>query len=115
MRPGERDAAHLWDMLDAARRARRLTSGMDVAAFLADDRTSLAVERLLENIGEAASHLSVEFIAMHPAIPWKAMVGMRNVLAHQYGSVDQRLVWKSAAIDVPALIAFLEPLADDLD
>jgi uncharacterized protein with HEPN domain len=115
MRPGERDAAHLWDMLDAARRARRLTSGMDFAAFVADDRTNLAVERLLENIGEAASHLSIEFVAMHPTIPWKAMVGMRNVLAHQYGSVDQRLVWRSVAIDVPALVAFLEPLAGDLD
>jgi uncharacterized protein with HEPN domain len=114
MKPGERDAAYLWDMLDAARRARRLTSGMDFAAFVADERTSLAVERLLENIGEAASHVSLEFIAMHPAIPWRTMVGMRNVLAHQYGSVDQQLVWKSVANGVPELIAFLEPLAGDL-
>ena len=38
MKPGKRDAAYLWDMLDAACRARRLTSGMDFAAFVDDER-----------------------------------------------------------------------------
>jgi uncharacterized protein with HEPN domain len=113
MKPGERDAAYLWDMLDAARRAQRLTEGMDFADFVDDERTSLAVERLLENIGEAAAHLSSGFLAAHPAIPWKAMVGMRNVLAHQYGSVDQKLVWESIVSGVPTLISFLEPLTTD--
>lgn len=44
MRPDERDAAYLWDMLDASRRLVRLVEGMDLAAFLADERTRLAVD-----------------------------------------------------------------------
>lgn len=113
MKPDERDAAYLWDMLDAARRIQRLTVGMDLGAFQEDERTNLAVERLLENIGEAAAHVSSEFVSGHPTIQWKGVIGMRNVLAHQYGSVDQRLVWESAIRGVPDLIALLEPLAGE--
>lgn len=104
MKPGERDTAHLWDMLDAARRVQRLTSGMDYETFIGDERTSLAVERLLENIGEAASHVSDASRVTLPAIPWRGIVGMRNVLAHQYGTVDQRLVWESATTGVAKLV-----------
>ena len=111
MKPGERDTAHLWDMLDAARRAQRLTSGMDYETFIGDERTNLAVERLLENIGEAASHVSDAGRATLPAIPWRGIVGMRNVLAHRYGTVDQRLVWDSATTGVAQLVDALASVA----
>ena len=108
MRPGERDLAYLWDMLDAARRAERLIAGLDFAAFAEDERTSLAIERLLENVGEAARHVSSEFQEGHPEIPWQGIIGMRNVLAHQYGVVDQRKVWEAAKEGISALIPLLE-------
>lgn len=57
MKPDERDAAYLWDMLEASRRIERLIAGLDYAAFVEDERTYLAIERLLENIGEAAEAL----------------------------------------------------------
>ena len=85
MRPDERDVAYLWDMLDAAQRIERLTAGLDYAAFVEDERTSLAIERLLENIGEAARHVSSAEQERHPEIPWQGIIGMRNILAHQYG------------------------------
>ena len=110
MKPDERDLAYLWDMLDAARRIERLTAGLDYAAFVDDERTSLAVERLLENVGEAARHVSLELQSLHPEIPWQGIIGMRNVLAHQYGVVDQRKVWQAARDGVAALIPLLEAL-----
>lgn len=113
MRPSERDPAYLWDMLDAARRVQRLVSGMDYPAFIADERTYLAVERLLGNIGEAAKHVSPSLQARHSGIPWQAIVGMRNVLAHQYGAIDERLVWKAATKDLLELIAVLEQLVTE--
>jgi hypothetical protein len=70
MRPAERDAAYLWDMADAARRVVRLVQGMDYDSFAADERTTLAVERLLENIGEAASHVSKARRDQLSVIPW---------------------------------------------
>jgi uncharacterized protein with HEPN domain len=83
MKPDERDPAYLWDMFDAAKRTRQLVAGMDYRAFVAEERTYLAVERLLGIVGEAANHVSPGLRERHPEIPWQGMVGMRNVLAHQ--------------------------------
>mgnify|MGYP001091562200 CR=1 FL=1 len=108
MKPAERDAAYLWDMHDAARRALRLVEGMDFAAFAGDERTYLAIERLLENIGEAANHVSTDGQDRLPAIPWQGIIGMRNVLAHRYGAIDQSRVWKVVSEELPKLAAELE-------
>ena len=107
MKPDERDLAYLWDMLDAAGRIERLTAGPDYAAFVDDERTSLAVERLLENVGEAARQVSPELQSAHPEVPWQGIIGMRNVLAHQYGVVDQRKVWQAARNGVASLVPLL--------
>lgn len=107
MKPAERDAAHLWDMRDAAERAARLVEGMNFEDFAKDERTSLAIERLLQNIGEAAGHVSPEGRERFPGVPWKEIIGMRNVLAHQYAAIDSRRVWESASVGVPRLLAVL--------
>jgi len=112
MKPAGRDAAYLWDMADAARRVVRLIDGMEYQAFVADERTALAIERLLENIGEAASHVSKSCRDQHSAIPWAQIIGIRNILAHQYGTVDQRRVWESASRGVPELLERLAPYVD---
>jgi uncharacterized protein with HEPN domain len=112
MNPAERDAAHLWDMADAARRVVRLVRGLDYEAFVTDERTGLAIERLLENIGEAASHVSKARRDQLSAIPWAQIIGIRNILAHQYGTIDPRRVWESATEGVPELLERLAPHVD---
>ena len=47
---------------------------------------------------------------MHPAIPWREIVGMRNRIVHVYFDIDLRLVWDTVHNDLPMLIAQLEPL-----
>lgn len=110
MRPEDRDAAYLWDMREAARTTRELVSGMDLDEFLADRRTQLAVERSLELVGEAARRVTESLRAAHPGIPWRAIVGLRNVLAHDYGDLDASRVFSAAVRDIPALLALLESL-----
>ena len=87
-----------------------MIAGLDYAAFVEDERTYLAIERLLENIGEAARHVSSELQGRHPEIPWQGITGMRNILAHQYGVVDQRKVWQAARDGIGELIPKLEAL-----
>ncbi len=58
MQPDSRDAAYLWDMLDAARTVKQLSSGLDFSQYSNDRRTQLAIERSLEIIGEAAGRVS---------------------------------------------------------
>ena len=70
----------------------------------------LALERSMELIGEAARRVSRGMQNNNPQIPWKEIIGLRNILAHEYGRVDHALLHATATKDVPALIAALEKL-----
>ena len=110
MPPDQRDAAYLWDMLDAAKMVEQLCCGQDFARYSKDRRTQLAVERSLEIIGEAAGRVSASFREDHPEIPWRQIIGQRNVLIHEYGEVIQERIWKVVRENIPQLIKQLEPL-----
>lgn len=110
MRPDERDAAYLWDMLDAAQTVEELSSGIDFPRYEQDRRTQLAIERSLEIIGEAAGKVSTSFRNAHPEIPWRQIIGQRNVLIHEYGEIKQERLWKVVEENIPQLIELLKPL-----
>ncbi len=76
--------------------------------FLADDGSELAIERLIELIGEAASHLSEAFKEKFPIIPWSEIAGMRVLLAHAYHRVDFEIVWIAATESIPEFIVQLK-------
>jgi len=109
MQPDQRDAAYLWDMLDAARTLEQLSLGLDFTQYSSDRRTQLAVERSLEIIGEAAGRVSALFRDAHPEIPWRQIIGQRNVLIHEYGEVKQERIWKVVRENIPQLIESLKP------
>lgn len=69
---------------------------MDFEAFAKDRRTVDAITRNLEIIGEAAKHLPEEISAKHPKIPWKAIMGFRDILAHGYFRTDDAIIWDAA-------------------
>jgi uncharacterized protein with HEPN domain len=104
MQPDQRDAAYLWDMLDAAQTVEQLSSGLDFFQYSNDRRTQLAVERSLEIIGEAARRVSDSFQNSHPEIPWRQIIGQRNVLIHEYGEVKQERIWKVVKENIPQLV-----------
>ena len=108
-----RDQQSIKDILDAAKEILSFLSGMDYEALDADSRTQAAIMYEIIVIGEAANRLSKEFRLQHSSIPWKDIVGMRNILAHQYDRVDSEVVWDAATQDIPELISLLEPLLAD--
>jgi len=114
MRPEGRDAAYLWDILEAARAVQRYTSGRSRTAFDADRILQRAVERELEIIGEAAARVSDTLKAAHPEVPWKLMVGQRNVLIHDYGDIDYDRLWVVVVDHVPKLVLLIQPLVPKL-
>ena len=69
-----------------------------------------ALVRCVEIIDEAAGRLSDATCANSPEIPWSAIVGMRNRLVHAYFDVDTEIVWKTVAVELPALADQLRPL-----
>ena len=62
-----------------------------------------SVIRRIEIIGEAANNLPESFQKEHPEIKWRKIVGMRNILAHEYFGVDLRIVWDTAILRIPEL------------
>jgi uncharacterized protein with HEPN domain len=115
MRPEDRNPAYLWDMLQAAREVEAMLADHDLAAFLDDLVLLRAIERGVEIIGEAARRVSVVYMTAHPEIPWRRIIGQRNILAHKYGQIDHALLYKTAVEDIPALIARLKVLLPSLD
>jgi len=110
MPPERQDEAYLWDMLDAAQAVQRFVSGRSFQEYVADRLLRNAVERNVEIIGEAARGVSARFQAAHPEIPWRAVVGQRNVIAHEYGEIDDQRLWAVAVRFIPELIDNLRPL-----
>ena len=114
MRPVERDLAHLWDLIEAARAIVDFTENLTLEEFLAPGRdreiTRLAVERELEILGEAARRVSSGFRNEHSEIPWKEMVGLHNVISHEYDRVNYTEIYRIVRERIPELIALLEPL-----
>ena len=68
----------------------------------------LAIVRLLEVIGEAATSVSDEFQRDHPELPWKQMIATRNRLTHGYRDIDPDIVASIAGTNLPTVIAALE-------
>ena len=110
MRPETGDASFLWDMLDAAKAVREFVSSRTYRDYLEDRMLRGAVERHVEIIGEAAGHVSATFQGAHPEIPWRSLIGQRNVVAHEYGEIKQERIWLAVTERLPELIARLEPL-----
>ena len=106
----ESDAAFIWDMLRHAQIIVRMTQGMTKAAYVDDERTRFAIERLVEIIGEAAGDVSDTARALAPEVPWRKIIGQRHVLAHEYGAIDHERMWTVASERIPELITALERL-----
>ncbi len=80
MSPEERDPALIWDMLDAARTVLDIVQERSDDALAADRVRMLALERYFEVIGEAARRVSEVTRSAHAGIPWKAIIGQRNII-----------------------------------
>lgn len=106
----QRLADHLRHMQEAATLACSYAQGMDEATFLADTRTQQAVVMNLIIIGEAATQIlqhSPEFAAQHAEVPWHAMKGMRNRIAHGYFDINFEVVWATVQTALPELLQTL--------
>ena len=100
------DEQRVQDILDAAGQILEVVRE-GRAAWDKDRLKQLAVERLLEIIGESANSLSDDFRAQYPDIAWRDIIGLRVVLAHHYHRVDPNQVWVIAEIEVARLAAQL--------
>jgi uncharacterized protein with HEPN domain len=101
------DQIRLTHMLRHAEEAIQFAAGRTRPDIDFDRLLNLALVRLLEIVGEAASKVSASVQTAHSAIPWPQIVGMRNRLVHGYDSVDFDILWDIVQVDLPPLIVEL--------
>lgn len=112
------DLVYAGHMLDMARKARRFVEGVERFQYDEDEKLRIALAHLLQVIGEAARHLSDEFLTANSELPWKQIIGMRHKVVHDYMFIDDDLVWDTVIKDLPPMIAQLEQIegiSDDLN
>jgi uncharacterized protein with HEPN domain len=103
MKPKRVFIDYLDDMLDSILKIEQFTEKMDFIHFTNDAKTSFAVIRAFEIIGEAAKEISNEVKEKYTNLPWKEMTGMRDKLIHAYFGVSLEVVWKTIQQDIPLL------------
>ena len=82
--------------------------GNDGQVFASDTVYQNAIALCLLQIGELAGHLSESYRDAHPAIPWRQIKALRNIIAHNYGSVDAETAWEIVQEDIPTLWQYCE-------
>lgn len=106
---------YLNDILESISDIKEFVAGIDYENFLRDKKTSKAVIRSLEIIGEAAKQIPEPLRNSHKEIPWQEIMGMRNKLAHEYFGVDLDIVWQSIHEDIDPLEAVVKEVLLTLD
>jgi len=102
------DNVSMRHMLDHAREAVEMAQGRTRSNLDVNRMLQLALTRLVEIVGEAATRVSLEARQQQPEIPWPQIIGLRNRLIHGYDAVDLNILWDIVQDDLPPLIAELE-------
>lgn len=101
------------DILVCARNILDFTSELTYEAFLYDIKTVRAVAFELTTIGEAVRAIPNEIQSRYPDVPWQKMLGIRNVMVHEYFRIDEEILWMTVKDDIPKLIVLLEAILAD--
>ena len=110
MSPKDKDLGYIWDMHDASCQVREFSEGRTFEDYRKDKMLRLATERLIEIIGQATKEVSQEFREKYSSVPWLKIIGLRNILAHEYGEVKDEKIYFVAVRDIPLLIDQLKKI-----
>jgi uncharacterized protein with HEPN domain len=105
---------YIKDIIEAMESIERFIERMDFEEFVRDDKTSSAVMRKLEIIGEATKAIPNQIKSNYPQVPWKAMAGMRDKLIHFYFGVDYTLLWETVTHRIPQVKPLINQIAKNL-
>jgi len=94
---------YIKDIVNAMESIESFVEDIDLNQLKGDDKTSSAVIRKFEIIGEAVKFLPDEIKDKYSKIPWKGMAGMRDILIHAYFGIDYKIVWDTIRTDIPKL------------
>lgn len=98
-----RDRERILDIVEALDSVAQYLIGCSEVEFFSNDVLYGACAHKLTIAGEAAARLSDDIKERHPQIEWRKVIGLRNVLVHEYFGVDRQMVWRVAVAEAPFL------------
>ena len=106
------DPIALLDMLAHAKEAIDLLGDASLDGLMDNRMMQLALQKLVEIVGEAANRVSEETRQQHTAIAWREIIGTRNRLVHDYNYVDLEVLRDTIINDLQPLIGQLESIVE---
>ena len=97
------DKVRILHILDAIIEIENYVSKVDFSGFIQNSMMRFACVKQLEIIGEACNHISDKLKKQFTTIEWGQIIGMRNVLIHEYFGIDSSIVWDIIQEDIPVL------------
>jgi uncharacterized protein with HEPN domain len=101
-------------ILDAIEGIDNATRGKTIEDFGSDWLLRHGVQRGVEIVSEAARRISPEVQGRQPQIPWPQIMGIGNVLRHEYHRVSDTLIWNVVQVNLPALKAAVMAIEAEL-
>jgi uncharacterized protein with HEPN domain len=111
------DKVRLQHIMDAIHEIELYLYDVSYDQFIGNSEKRFATIKQIEIIGEACNALTVELKSANPFVPWKPIVGFRNISIHEYFGVNLQLVWEIAKNDLPDLkekiLAIMETISNN--
>lgn len=109
------DSVYLEDIIDAIGKIDEYIAGLTEEEFYENTLVQDSVVRRLEIIGEAVKNMPAELKRKYPAVNWKSISGMRDIFAHAYFRISQKLVWRTITGELPILKGQVAGMKNDLE
>jgi len=103
------------DILDSIDKIESFIGDMSFEEFTKDDKTSSAVVRKLEVIGEATKNIPESIRERYSNVPWSDMARMRDKIIHFYFGIDYEIVWRVIKDRLPGIRVILEEILKELE
>ena len=115
MKPLDRNASILGHIISYCDQIQQTVErfGDDYALFESDPIYRNAAALCILQIGELVGKLTDDFREQHPAVPWRQIKAMRNIVAHSYGSVDPEITWEIITSDIPDLKRYCQVILEN--
>ncbi len=105
----------LLHIIDAINEIENYIQDSDLEAFINNSMMFNATLRQLEIIGEASNRLSEDLLNENPSIPWARIIGLRNLVIHEYFGIDDLTIWNVIKINLPDLKEKVTLLISEID
>ena len=114
MRSSLGDKARLQHIYDAILEIELYVKDCNYNTFQDNTMMQFACVKQLEIIGEAANHITPHFKKLYAKIQWREIIGLRNLLIHEYFGIDTKIVWDIIKTDIVSLKLQVKEIIDQL-